>query len=178
MLPGGAPVSPSVFPSPSPSSGAVQEGSAIEIVSRGDQVVLSKKSYDLTEMLAQVTVDNIHAEQDTGPCPRQRTVVGREYIPARGDVVWLSFTPQAGHEQAGHRPALVLSPKAYNEKTSLALLCPITSRVKGYPFEVILPSYQLGNGGSVSGPSQRAWIGVQDGHASGVQQHHRWLARF
>jgi mRNA interferase MazF len=53
--------------------------------------------------------------------------------------VWLSFTPQAGHEQAGHRPALVLSPETYNEKTSLALFCPVTSRVKGYPFEVLLP---------------------------------------
>ena len=67
-------------------------------------------------------------------------MVDREYVPRRGDIVWLSFTPQAGHEQAGHRPALVLSPEAYNEKTSLALLCPITSRVRGYPFEVHLPS--------------------------------------
>ena len=66
-------------------------------------------------------------------------MVGREYVPARGDIVWLSFMPQAGHEQAGHRPALVLSPEAYNEKTGLALFCPITSRVKGYPFEVQLP---------------------------------------
>ena len=67
-------------------------------------------------------------------------MVDREYVPARGDIVWLSFTPQAGHEQAGHRPALVLSPGPYNEKTSLALCCPITSKIKGYPFEVILPS--------------------------------------
>ena len=67
-------------------------------------------------------------------------MVDREYVPARGDIVWLSFTPQAGHEQAGHRPALVLSPKAYNERTSLALFCPVTSRVRGYPFEVPLPS--------------------------------------
>ena len=62
------------------------------------------------------------------------------YCPKRGDVVWLSFEPQAGHEQAGHRPALVLSPEAYNRKTSLAIFCPITSQVKGYPFEVHLPS--------------------------------------
>ena len=67
-------------------------------------------------------------------------MVDREYVPARGDIVWLSFTPQAGHEQAGHRPALVLSPEAYNQKTSLALFCPITSRAKGYPFEVLLPA--------------------------------------
>ncbi len=67
-------------------------------------------------------------------------MVARQYVPSRGDIVWLSFTPQAGHEQEGYRPALVLSPKTYNEKTSLALFCPITSRVKGYPFEVHLPS--------------------------------------
>ncbi len=59
-------------------------------------------------------------------------------MPDRGDVVWLNFTPQAGHEQAGHRPALVLSPAAYNGKTGLMLCCPITSQVKGYPFEVPL----------------------------------------
>jgi mRNA interferase MazF len=61
------------------------------------------------------------------------------YIPDRGDVVWITFNPQAGHEQAGRRPAVVLSPKAYNGKVGLALLCPITSQVKGYPFEVLIP---------------------------------------
>ena len=61
------------------------------------------------------------------------------YVPDRGDIVWLQFNPQAGHEQAGHRPALVVSPRAYNRKVGLALLCPITSQVKGYPFEVVLP---------------------------------------
>ena len=65
---------------------------------------------------------------------------GADYVPGRGEVVWLSFTPQAGHEQAGRRPALVLSPQSYNEKSSLALLCPVTSRAKGYPFEVALPA--------------------------------------
>jgi len=65
--------------------------------------------------------------------------VARRYVPRRGDIVWLSFTPQAGHEQAGRRPALVLSPSAYNGKVGLALFCPITSRVKGYPFEVAVP---------------------------------------
>jgi len=63
----------------------------------------------------------------------------RRYIPERGDIVWLEFSPQAGYEQAGHRPALVVSPRAYNEKVGLALFCPITSNVKGYPFEVVLP---------------------------------------
>ena len=60
-------------------------------------------------------------------------------VPDRGDVVWLKFDPQAGHEQAGHRPAVVLSPRVYNQKSGLALFCPITSRIKGYPFEVVLP---------------------------------------
>jgi mRNA interferase MazF len=61
------------------------------------------------------------------------------YVPDRGDVVWLSFDPQVGREQAGRRPALVLSPKAYNGKVGLILCCPITNRAKGYPFEVPIP---------------------------------------
>jgi len=68
-------------------------------------------------------------------------VVGREeYVPERGDVVWITLNPQAGHEQAGRRPAVVLSPGAYNAKVGLAILCPITSQVKGYPFEVEIPA--------------------------------------
>jgi mRNA interferase MazF len=63
----------------------------------------------------------------------------KKYIPARGDVIWITLNPQAGHEQAGRRPALVTSPAAYNGKTDLAILCPITSHVKGYPFEVVIP---------------------------------------
>ena len=66
-------------------------------------------------------------------------MVEQAYVPSRADIVWITFTPQAGREQAGRRPALVLSPRSYNDKTSLALLCPITSKVKGYPFEVALP---------------------------------------
>lgn len=58
------------------------------------------------------------------------------FVPERGDIVWLHFNPQSGHEQTGHRPALVLSPREYNRRVGLALLCPITSKVKGYPFEV------------------------------------------
>lgn len=60
------------------------------------------------------------------------------YVPDAGDIVWLDFVPQANHEQSGHRPALVLSPAAYNARTSLMLCCPMTTKVKGYPFEVIL----------------------------------------
>lgn len=62
------------------------------------------------------------------------------YVPEAGDLVWLTFDPQAGREQAGRRPALVLSPRAYNAKSGLALVCPITSQVKGYPFEVAVTS--------------------------------------
>ena len=61
------------------------------------------------------------------------------YIPDRGDIVWINFNPQAGHEQAGRRPAMVLSPEIYNAKVGLAIICPITSRMKGYPFEVFIP---------------------------------------
>ena len=60
------------------------------------------------------------------------------YIPEAGDIVWLHFDPQAGNEQAGHRPALVVSPAAYNAKTGLMLCCPMTTKIKGYPFEVII----------------------------------------
>lgn len=61
------------------------------------------------------------------------------FTPDRGDAVWIDFNPQVGHEQAGRRPALVISPAAYNGKVGLAIMCPITSRVKGYPFEVAIP---------------------------------------
>jgi mRNA interferase MazF len=67
-------------------------------------------------------------------------VVSSAYVPDGGDLIWLTFDPQAGHEQAGRRPALVLSPKVYNQKSSLALVCPVTNQAKGYPFEVPIPS--------------------------------------
>jgi|SRR5579872_810971 len=60
------------------------------------------------------------------------------YVPNAGDIVWLNFTPQVGHEQAGHRPALVLSPVAYNDKTSLMICCAMTTQIKNYPFEVLI----------------------------------------
>lgn len=61
------------------------------------------------------------------------------YVPDRGDAVWLNFDPQAGQEQAGHRPALTLSPEKYNEKSHLGLFCPVTNQIKNYPYEVKLP---------------------------------------
>jgi mRNA interferase MazF len=66
-------------------------------------------------------------------------MVGQFHAPNRGDLIWVSLNPQAGHEQAGRRPALVISPFEYNSVVGLALMCPITSRSKGYPFEVALP---------------------------------------
>ena len=73
-------------------------------------------------------------------------MVSAPYVPGRGDIVWLNFNPQAGHEQAGRRPALVLSPRSYNDRTGQALLCPVTAAAKGYPFEVPLPQ-----GGDITG---------------------------
>lgn len=61
----------------------------------------------------------------------------RAYVPDASDVVWLEFDPQAGHEQAGHRPALVISPASYNGKSGLMICCPISTKIKGHPFEVI-----------------------------------------
>jgi len=72
--------------------------------------------------------------------------VGHRYVPAQGDISWLQFDPQAGHEQAGHRPALVISPTPYNRRVGLALFCPLTSHVKGYPFEVVLPAGMKASG--------------------------------
>ena len=70
-------------------------------------------------------------------------MVAEEYVPDRGDIVWLNFTPQAGHEQAGRRPVFVVSTKEFNELSRLAVFCPITSKSKGYPFEVALPTSGL-----------------------------------
>ena len=73
-------------------------------------------------------------------------MVRRRYVPDAGDLVWLTFDPPAGREQRGRRPALILSPRAYNERTQLAIACPVTSHVKGYPFEV-----PVQDGGPIAG---------------------------
>ena len=96
-------------------------------------------------------------------------MVTAEYVPVRGDIIWLNFSPQAGHEQAGHeqagyRPALVLSPHAYNERSSVVLVCPITSRSREHPFEVPLPS-----NGPVTGVVLADQIRSQDWRASGAR---------
>lgn len=82
------------------------------------------------------------------------------YVPAQGDLVWVDFNPQAGHEQGGRRPALVLSPKSYNQLVGLALVCPVTSRIKGYPFEVNLPK-----GLPITGTILSDHVKSQDWHA-------------
>ena len=64
--------------------------------------------------------------------------MGYSYVPEEGDIIWINFNPQSGHEQAGHRPALVLSPSSYNKATKLLVCCPLTTQIKGYPFEVII----------------------------------------
>ncbi len=64
--------------------------------------------------------------------------MARTYVPDAGDIVWIRFSPQAGHEQAGHRPAVVLSPAAYNAKTRRMVCCPMTTQIKNYPFEVLV----------------------------------------
>jgi mRNA interferase MazF len=69
-----------------------------------------------------------------------RSVRRGRYVPERGDAVWLTFDAHAGHERAGRRPAVVISPRRYNGLSGLALLCPVTSQIKGYPFEVVLPA--------------------------------------
>ena len=65
---------------------------------------------------------------------------GEPYAPSRGELVWLHFKPQAGHEQSGRRPAVIISPREYNQKVGLCLCCPVTSKARGYPFEVELPA--------------------------------------
>ena len=85
------------------------------------------------------------------------------YVPDRGDIVWLNFTPQTGHEQQGKRPAIVLSPQAYNKKSKLALFCPITTKQKGYPFEVKIEA------GKINGVALSDQIKSLDWQQRGVQ---------
>jgi mRNA interferase MazF len=99
-----------------------------------------------------------------GNSARARGVVTRTYVPDAGDLVWLTFDPQAGHEQRGRRPALILSPRTYNAKARLAVACPITSHTKGYPFEVALP-----NDGAVTGVVLADHVKNLDWHARRVE---------
>src|SRR5437016_1269592 len=78
----------------------------------------------------------------TGAKPPGGNPGSQDYVPEAGELVWLSFSPQAGREQAGRRPALVLSPRVYNARAGLCVVCPVTNQSKGYPFEVLLPDGQ------------------------------------
>ena len=124
------------IPKPIAEQWGVREGSAIEMSTRGDRVVMRKRGYQLADMLSEMNRRQPPRRTRPRPGAGRRGVVakpevsGADYVPGRGDIVWLSSTPQAGQEQAGRRPALVVSPRSYNEKSSLALLCPITSRAK------------------------------------------------
>lgn len=92
--------------------------------------------------------------------------MARRFTPDAGDVVWLSFDPQAGHEQAGHRPAVVLSPSSYNAAIGLMVCCPMTTKIKGYPFEVIL-----------AGQPTRAVLADQVNSLDWRQRRARWKGR-
>jgi mRNA interferase MazF len=96
--------------------------------------------------------------------------MARAAVPDAGDIAWLAFSPQAGHEQAGHRPAVVLSPATYNRKTSMMICCPMTTQIKGYPFEVIVtanpPSAILAD--QVKSLDWRARRAIQKGRVSDV----------
>jgi mRNA interferase MazF len=93
------------------------------------------------------------------------------YVPEAGDVVWLQFDPQAGREQAGHRPAVVLSPSSYNGRAGMFVCCPTTTRIKGYPFEVPLagqpPSVALAD--QVKSQDWRARKAVRKGRVSAAE---------
>ncbi len=121
----------------------LRPGDHLELSVEGPGTVRIRKkkgTSKLRDLLREITAANLHTETDWGARRRQRTVVAREYVPDAGDLIWLDFTPRAGREQAGRRPAVVLSPRSHNEKTSLAVVCPVTSLVKGHPFEVGLPA--------------------------------------
>ena len=121
----------------------LRPGDHLELSVEGSGTVRIRKkkgTSKLRDLVREITAANLHTETDWGARRRQRTVVAREYVPDAGDLIWLDFTPQAGREQAGRRPAVVLSRRSYNERTCLAVVCPATSLVKGYPFEVNLPA--------------------------------------
>ena len=107
----------------------------------GSQAPVRGNRFASRTFLGGVTAENRHGEWETGPAVGREVLVKTKlaYVPGRGDVVWITLDPQAGHEQRGRRPALILSPAAYNGKVGLPPLRPITNQVKGYPFEVGLP---------------------------------------
>ena len=102
--------------------------------------------------------------------------MARRYVPSRGDAIWITLDPQAGHEQDGRRPALVTSPASYNGKVGLAVLCPITNQLKGYPFEVMIPA-GLKVGGVVLSIKSNALIGGLEEPSLSASFHERPLPK-
>ncbi len=98
----------------------LQLDQTVDVRGEGGRIVIEpvRHAVDLAELLAGITPENLHGEAEFGPAVEQGVVMATRYVPEAGDIVWLQFDPQAGHEQAGHRPALVLSPAAYNGQAS------------------------------------------------------------
>jgi mRNA interferase MazF len=131
------------IPKPLAEDAKVEEGTVLNLaVSEGKVIATPVKKKAVSPADASQSVQEKPARGSRVRCAGRTggLVVARRYVPARGDAIWLTFTPQAGHERAGRRPALVLSPASYNGKVGLAILCPITSQVKGYSFEVATPA--------------------------------------
>jgi mRNA interferase MazF len=112
---------------------------SLDLADDGSIVLRStRRTFRLDQLVSKITPKNRHKETAWG-ARWPRSLVKLAYVPEAGDLVWLDFNPQDGREQARRRPALILSPQSYNRKSGLALVCPITSRSKGYPFEVLPP---------------------------------------
>ena len=141
MFKSGETVWPFVFPGPlrkSPTS-AKTLPSTFHFATVSSLSCRSLSLHPRSKILSSSLLREIAIEKQK-PVDRLATKSGkRSYAPDRGDLVWLTFDPQAGHEQAGRRPAVVLSPAGYNRKAGLAVFAPITGRIKGYPFEVLIP---------------------------------------
>ncbi|MCJ7676928.1 MAG: type II toxin-antitoxin system PemK/MazF family toxin [Anaerolineales bacterium] len=118
----------------------LRDDSPIELRLDGAKIVIEPCVHlpRLGDLLEGIRPDNVHREVDTGPASGDEVSQSMDAVPERDDVVWISMTPHAGHEQSGQRPALVLSPAAHNAKVGLTSLCSITNQVKGYPFEGLL----------------------------------------
>jgi len=121
---------------------SLNEGDCVALALDGDGGIVlrpTRRRYELSELVARITPKNRHRKQ-TGASLKARNPGEGRLVPEAGDFVWLTFDPQAGREQAGRRPALVLTPRTYNAKSGLALVCPVTNQAKGYPFEVAIPA--------------------------------------
>lgn len=123
----------------------IRQNEYVNLKLDNDKIVvepIEEKKYNSDELLVGIKKSNLHKEIDFGKNWGRILIKTKYYVHDYGDIVWLTFNPQSGHEQSERRPALVLSPLKYNVKTNLPIFCPITNQIKEYPFEVILP-YEL-----------------------------------